>query len=531
MDLRQQLLDLLENGFRNNKQKFLISLINSKNRIELRNQVILETNYLIKPTFSQRIYHVLNTDKIPTCYCGNFTKFSDLSKGYKEYCSPKCRTSSIKVREKREQTCMERFGVKNPNMNEEIKRKKKEYFLEKFGGICPAKNEEVQKKLSEKNSSEEVQNKTKRTNLEKYGVEFSSQGELIKERNRVKNFYKLLNNQKIISKVTASFNENEYIDVHKKYEFICNACKTEFLSDLTYGHIPRCPECYPLFSTSLLEKEVFKFLKTLNIIVKENQRDIIKPYELDLYLPDYNLAIEFDGLYWHSEIGGKKQSKYHLGKTEECLKKGIQLIHIFEDEWLDKQEIIKSIILSKLGQCDKLYAREAEFIEVEEERGQKFLKENHLQGENNRILRFFGLIHKQELVQLLGIGNPRYSNNNNYELIRSCTLLNTKVVGGFEKLMKNIPLKGSIISYVDRRYFNGNSYKYWNYEGKTSSNYYYMDAKNYINKQSRLKFQKHKLPELFPNVYDNNLTEWEIMQLAGYDRIWDCGNLVYSRIL
>ena len=102
MDLRQYLLDLLENEFRNNKQKFLISLINSKNRIELRNQIILETNYLVSPTFSQRIYHILNTDEIHACYCGNETKFFDLSKGYNEYCSPKCRTSSIKVREKRE---------------------------------------------------------------------------------------------------------------------------------------------------------------------------------------------------------------------------------------------------------------------------------------------------------------------------------------------------------------------------------------------------------------------------------------------
>ena len=113
-------------------------------------------------------------------------------------------------------------------------------------------------------------------------------------------------------------------------------------------------------------------------------------------------------------------------------------------------------------------------------------------------------------------------------MIRSCTKLNKIVIGGFDKLVKNLPIKGNILSYVDKRYFNGNGYKNWNYLGKTDPNYYYLDLKIYLNKQSRLKFQKHKLPKLFPDVYDKDLTEWEIMQLAGYDRIWDCGNLVYS---
>lgn len=282
-----------------------------------------------------------------------------------------------------------------------------------------------------------------------------------------------------------------------------------------------------------MEKEIVSWIKEefkiINII--ENSRKIISPYGLDIYLPDYNLAIEFNGLYWHSEIGNNKDSEYHKIKTELCSEKRIQLIHIFQDEWVGKQTIVQSIIKSKLNKCKSLFARKAEYKEISRKEGADFFINNHLQGNSDNIIRYFGLFNDQELTFVIGIGKPRYNKNYDYELIRSCTKLNTTVVGGFEKLMKNIPLKGSIISYVDRRYFNGNSYKSWNYLEKTRPNYYYLDRKKVIIRESRLKYQKHKLPKLFPNVYDDQLTEWEIMQLAGYDRIWDCGNLTYSKSL
>ena len=130
------------------------------------------------------------------------------------------------------------------------------------------------------------------------------------------------------------------------------------------------------------------------------------------------------------------------------------------------------------------------------------------------------------LVQLISLSKPRYNKNFDYELIRSCSKLNTVVVGGFNKLIKNLPIQGSLISYVDRRYFTGNSYKNWKYIGETSPNYYY--TKGY-QRESRIKYQKHKLARLFPDIHDDELTEWQIMQLAGYDRIWDCGNFVYVK--
>jgi len=81
---------------------------------------------------------------------------------------------------------------------------------------------------------------------------------------------------------------------------------------------------------STYEIEIKNFLKSKNIEYEINDRKILKGKEIDIYIPEYNLAIEFNGLYWHSEI--YKDKNYHLNKTEECLKNNIQLIHIFEDE-------------------------------------------------------------------------------------------------------------------------------------------------------------------------------------------------------
>ncbi len=459
--------------------------------------------------------------------------------------------SSDVVKEKKKKVCLERYGVENVSQMDFVKEKIKGTFLEKygetwlsksniikekvkqtnlkkFGYTYPAQSPEIRKKLHDIITSPEVVEKTKQTNLKRYGVENSSQSEIIKNNQRIENFNKLMKNVKILQKVVPLFNVDDYNGIDQQYSFLCKVCNSEIFSHLKYGQIPRCMKCYPLQSISILEKEIVGYLTSIGIQVTENNREIISPYELDIYIPDYKLAIEFNGLYWHSELNGKDQ-KYHLDKTEKCLEKGIQLIHIFEDEWLYKQEIVKSIISSKLGLNKKSFARTSYFQEIDKNLGSKFFTENHLQGNNTKITNYYALSENEELIYCIGIGKSRYNKNYDYELIRSCSKLNTVVIGGFEKLIKNLPLQGSIISYVDRRYFNGNSYNYWKYIGKTNPNYFYMF--DHLQRFSRIEFQKHKLFKLFPDVYEDSLTEWQNMQLVGYDRIWDCGNLIFSRKL
>lgn len=104
------------------------------------------------------------------------------------------------------------------------------------------------------------------------------------------------------------------------------------------GH--SCPYCSK--NVSSYELEIQDFLKTMNTTFEVSKRNVLNnSKELDIFIPRHNIAIEFNGLYWHSEEHGKN-NLYHLTKTNDCNEKGINLIHIFEDEWLFHKETVKS---------------------------------------------------------------------------------------------------------------------------------------------------------------------------------------------
>ena len=443
------------------------------------------------------------------------------------------------ARNKRIETFINKYGVENPSQIKEFQDKKKETFINNYGFDHPLKSEIVKNKSKQTSlqkygtasprQSEIVKAKYKQTCLEKYGVSNYIQSEEHKNDCNIKFYNKLINSDRLKNLVVPLFTLDECNGRTSVYKFKCVKCSTIFSDHLDNGKIPRCPRCYE--SKSIAEVNIFEWLQSIeatNIHLKN--RKLIAPYELDIYLPDYKLAIEFNGLYWHSDLSGKDRA-YHLNKTKMCEAKGTQLLHIFEDEWIDKQEIVKSIIKNKLGLLDsKIFARKCEIKEVLQEESYKFLFNNHLQ-EPIYSKYNFGLYYNDELVYLICLSKPRFNKNYQFELVRSCSKINTQIIGGFDKLIKysvnSLTIK-SLLSYVDKRYFNGSGYKNnWVYVGSTLPNYYYLI--NYkTTRVSRIRFQKHKLEKLFPEHYDENLTEWQIMQLAGYDRIWDCGNLIFE---
>ena len=474
-------------------------------------------------------------------------------------------SQNIIIRNKQEQTCIQKYGVKNPLKNSIIKNKMRNTCIEKYGVNNPSKavlvKEKKQRIYLEKYGvnnilkSPFIKEKIKQTNLERYGAEnpFGS-SEIIRKKkdtwlkkygvdnpNKVKNilnkqrltrkigFYKNLLQGRLTKYIKPLFSLEEYEGVANKYKFQCVKCNNIFEDNLDNGRIPRCLICNPFeIYSSKYEDELFNWLLQLDITrLLKHDRSVINPYQLDIYLPDHKLAIEFNGLYWHSELGGNKDKNYHLNKTNLCKEKGIELIHIFEDEWIHKQDIVKSIIKNKLGLIEnKIYARECIIKEVGKEEALLFLMNNHLQ--ESIICKYFvGLYHNNTLVQLIGIGKSRFNKNYAHELLRSCSKVDTVVIGGFNKLMNysidNLSID-NIVSYVDKRYFNGKGYKEWKLIDETKPNYFYM--KEYQNRESRLKYQKHKIID---KEEDKSLTEWQLMQLKGYDRIWDCGNLTFDR--
>lgn len=289
----------------------------------------------------------------------------------------------------------------------------------------------------------------------------------------------------------------------------------------------RCRKCNN--QTSKAEKEIAEFIKEYVDIV-ESDRSVLGNLELDILIPSLNVAIEFNGLYWHSDK--HKHNNYHLDKTKNCLAKGIKLIHIFEDEWRDKKEIVKSRLLNIIGKTEtKIFARQCEVRELESKTVSKFLDENHIQGKVGGKVRL-GLYYKEELVSLMTFGNLRKAlgskgTEQDFELLRFCNKLNTTVVGGASKLLKyfesNFDYK-TITSYADRRWSEGNLYFNLGFElvSETKPNYFYTKGEF---RENRFKYRKSELKA----HNKENRTEKQLMEELGYSRIYDSGTLKFKK--
>jgi hypothetical protein len=298
----------------------------------------------------------------------------------------------------------------------------------------------------------------------------------------------------------------------------------------------RCPYC-ALKNKSGQEIEVLEFIKEIYSGTIEHNYKLNNEIELDIYLPDLKLAIEYNGLYWHSEKNGRDKT-YHLNKTNKCKENNIRLIHIFEDEWVNKNDIVKSKLthILELNKNSKIYARKCNIKQISTKDKNKFLNENHIQGEDKSGVRL-GLYYNNLLVSVMTFSRPRSGigkntkKENMYELVRFASDKNKIVIGAFSKLLKHFLRNyefDRIITYADLRWsIESNIYEKTGFvlKRQTEPNYWYAD-RNY--RYHRYGFRKQLLKEKFPELYDSSLTEFEIMDQTNYNRIWDCGNLVYE---
>jgi transposase len=280
--------------------------------------------------------------------------------------------------------------------------------------------------------------------------------------------------------------------------------------------------------TSRGQEEIASFIETeLGLTVIRNDRKLIYPLEIDIYIPEKNIAIEYCGVYYHSETFGSKSKKYHINKLNLCTDKNVSLITVFESEWKKKKDILKSIISHKLGFTKtKIMARKTTVKQIEYNIVKNFEEENHIQGTRPAGI-YFGLFdEKDELVMTMSFGKSRFNKNHKYEMIRMTTKKNTVITGGASKLFKYSGI-ASCITYSDRRFGEGKIYETIGFTKikPSSPGYQYFHKKDHDTLYSRVKFQKHKIPN-----YEKSITEYENMLSLGYDRIWDCGNNVYVYI-
>ena len=282
---------------------------------------------------------------------------------------------------------------------------------------------------------------------------------------------------------------------------------------------------------SLQEVEIRKFLDENNIEHITNSYDII-PYELDIYIPKYKFAIEHNGNFFHSSFSKESEKllrNKHLNKTLECNNLGISLFHIRGDQWQNRKDIIKSMILNKCGLSKRIYARKCEIQHINKNVAMEFIEENHIQGTLKSSKYNIGLIYENELVSLISIGNPRYNKNYDLELLRSVTKKNLIVVGGFSKLIKYFRSinNESLVSYCDRQYSTGISYYKAGFILHHISQIGYCYTDKRYNIYHRTEFMKSKLKHKL-EIFDENLSESENMYNNGYRKMFDCGEIVFE---
>jgi hypothetical protein len=420
-----------------------------------------------------------------------------------------------------EQTCMKKYGVKNPLQVSAIRKKMENTNLTRYGFEVASKSEFSKRKAIT-------------TNFKKYGVNFHSQSDIIKDKTRRNNFEKYgieyirQAHYTELAKKTL-FNKENFVIGLQKYgaELLANILGTSKTNIYTYH------KKYDLdiikSSGSSYETAIENWLVENNIVFFKNDRKAIAPSELDFYIPSYNLAIEFDGLYWHSEANGKDRN-YHLQKTQQCEARNIRLIHIFEDEWVNKTDICIDLLSRLFGiNQTKIMARKCVIKELKNYECKEFLDDNHLQGYTSASVNV-GLFYNNDLVQLLTFKHARYNKNIEWEIIRQINKKGTQIIGGLQKLWSyflKIYEPVSVVSYCDRRWFLGESYLKLGFV-KHSVNrpqYWYF---NNLKRFHRSNFTKKRCVNLAKEFEDENilktLTERTIARdILGFNKIWDCG--------
>lgn len=431
---------------------------------------------------------------------------SNISKYNYYACSPKCAIS------KNEKTNMVNIGTLYPSQNKKVKEKYKNTMLERYGVDNSLKMEGVHQLAIERSKMPESIEKRKKTNEINWGSDNITKTEFFFNKTKIgndENFIKYLRDNTCL--------------------FICEDGHYFEISTTNYhnrknDNIKLCTICNPIGdSKSIKEKELFEYIQSIySGEIIQSYRDVL---EIDIYLPNLGIGFEFNGLYWHSEE--HKEKNYHLHKTNYFNEKGIRIIHIWEDEWIFKNNIIKSQIKNWLGLIDKkIWARNCKVTEIKDIKLSKnFLDHNHRQGSDISIIKL-GLFYNNELVSLMTFNKSegrKKMKENEWNLSRFCNKLNYLVVGSSTKLLKYFEKNfkvDRIVSYSDKDWSIGQLYYILGFNRiyETNPDYKYIIGNKRIHKS---RYRKSKI--------NTKLSESKQMRLNGINRIYDCGKIKFEK--
>lgn len=510
----------------------------SKNNKNIVLDIYNATNFLsAKSNLTERCYCIYNDIKeIPKCIeCKkNDTKWDKSKRNYSPFCGIKCKGTSSVIKNKVKQTNLIKYGVENVSSLNEVKNKKIEKSIEKYGVRHTLQSKEVRDKgietIKKRYGTEhplqnkDIINKIKKTLMIRYGVDNVSKNKDIQEKKKNTNLKK--------------YNRIYYSQTHISEDIIKKLSSFDFLYEEHYikqkslltiatelgvndGTVARYLHSHGLetqhYMVSDIEKDLREYISSIyNGEIFYNTRTLIPPKEIDIYIPEYKLGIEFCGLFWHNENIITKNG--HLDKMNLTNKKGIRMLFVYEDEWLFKNNIIKqklSHILNK--ETKKIFARKCSIKIISKEEKKEFLNMTHIQG-NGRGSVNLGLFYNNKLIACMTLINHK---NDIYELNRYAT--SCSVVGGFSKMLtffkKNYSWK-KIFTYADRRWSDGNLYIKCGLiqEHITKPSY------DYVINQKR--FHKSNFRKKYLNSPSE--TEFETTNKRNLHRIWNCGYIRFS---
>lgn len=519
------------------------------------------------------------TQTLPTCSRGKKRKFLGYNKGYtgcgrasvcecaREIVSEKVKNSKAQyteekkkeIQQKREETNLQKYGVSNTGQTSSAKQAHANFYSDQNNvrkAIQNYKNT-MREKYGVDNAVklDETRGKIKDTLKKRYGVDNIAKEpkERIRRSKQTKRlasggiylkhgYNKVQKTLKERCEVTLLCDLVDYTGVYygKPYNVKCDNCGHEFEMAMWYGKLHKCKICYPTMPsfTSNEEQEVFDFIKSLGIRAYQGDKRIINPYELDIVCPDHKIAIEYGGLFWHSEKFGQKNKTYHETKMKLANQKGYRLITIFSDEWVLTPEKVKNTLKQIFGVNNRtIYARKTQALEVSSREANLFYEQNHMIGGDSGGSIHIGLYTDQlELVACMsfqkskGFNRHQKLGDKGYNLVRYSTN-GSNIPGGASKCLSYFKRKNEwdfIFTYADLRWSEGNLYKTLGFQddGVDPPAFYYVPP-GYETREHRFNHRKKAYKDIFDIEV---MTEKEIMDFQGYDRIWDCGRSRYLMV-
>lgn len=325
------------------------------------------------------------------------------------------------------------------------------------------------------------------------------------------------------------YSQVEYVNIRTKVKIMCEKHGGFYTRPSHHIHyLNGCPQCNIEKLQSSGEINLYNWISSnYDGEIVNSDRNILDGLEIDIWIPEFNLGIEYHGAYFHSYDKNESvyQKNYHSIKSTKAHKKNITLLQFVDLDFNQRVSVAQSIIKNKLKQSVRVYARNCHIEVIDAKTAKEFFDNNHYHGGVYSSISY-GLVNAGRLICVLSMAGK----DGVYSIARFATLLNMSVVGGFSKLMTEFfrHHKNSIVStYVDRSLTTGeNCYSKFGMQfvGITKPGYRYFKRNKLYN---RIHFQKHKLSGLEDFNFDPNLTESDNMFLNGYRRLWDAGNLKY----